>query len=77
MVKWILGIILALLFIDHLWVHYGGPAIEKLRVYYGGDIKKKGTEKEEVPIKQAYRKSVIDELWEKGKKLLKKEEQKE
>ncbi|MCS6997869.1 MAG: hypothetical protein N2648_00085 [Aquificaceae bacterium] len=75
MVKWIVGIILAFLLIDHIWVHYGGPTIERLRDYYGGDIKKKGTEKEEVSVKQAYEKSLLDELWEKGKNLLNREKE--
>ncbi len=74
MVKWIVGIILAFILIDHLWVHYGGPLAERLRGEYREELKKGAIEKEEVPLQQSYRKSIIDEVWERIKKVLKKED---
>jgi len=74
MVKWIAGIILAFLLIDHLWVHYGGPLAERLRGQYREELKKGDIEKEEVPLQQSYRKSIIDEAWERIKNALKKED---
>lgn len=74
MVKWIVGIILAFTLIDHLWVHYGGPLAERLRGEYREELKKGVIEKEEVHIQQSYRKSIIDEVWERIKKVLKKED---
>ena len=72
--RWILGIILAFLLIDHLWVHYGGPLAERLRGQYREELKKGVIEKEEVHLQQSYRKSIIDEVWERIKKVLKKED---
>ena len=72
--RWILGIILAFLLIDHLWVHYGGPLAERLRGQYREELKKGAIEKEEVHLQQSYRKSIIDEVWERIKKVLKKED---
>ncbi len=77
MVRWIVGIIVAFLIIDHIWVHYGGPIAERLRGEYREELKKGTLEKEEVPLQQSYRKSILDEAWEKTKKLLKKEENQE
>ncbi|MCS7171472.1 MAG: hypothetical protein N3D14_05205 [Aquificaceae bacterium] len=71
MVKWISGIIVAFLLIDHFWVHFGGPMAERLRGGYREELKKGFLQKEEVPLQQSYRKSILDELWEKGKGLLK------
>ncbi|MEJ7554487.1 MAG: hypothetical protein WKI50_00945 [Aquificaceae bacterium] len=74
MVRWIVGIILAFILIDHLWVHYGGPLVERLRGEYREELKKGVIEKEEVHLQQSYRKSIIDEVWERIKKVLKKED---
>ncbi len=74
MVKWIVGIILAFLLMDHLWVHYGGPLAERLRGQYREELKKGDIEKEEVHLQQSYRKSIIDEAWERMKNALKKED---
>ncbi|MCS7262960.1 MAG: hypothetical protein NZ560_06060 [Aquificaceae bacterium] len=76
MVKWIVGLILALLVIDHLWVRYGGPVAERLRGEYGQELKKHAQEHGHtvVPTQQAYRKSIIEELVEKAKTKLKEEE---
>lgn len=74
MVRWIIGIILAFLLIDHIWVHYGGPLAEKLRGEYREELKKGTIEKKEVPLQQSYRKSIIDEAWERIKNALKKED---
>lgn len=74
MIKWILGILLVFLLIDHIWVHLGGPAVEKLRGQYEEDVKKSMKNAEDVPIQQLHRKSIIDELIEKAKSLVKKEE---
>lgn len=75
MVKWIVGLILAFLLIDHVWVHYGGPLAERLRGEYREELKKGTIEKEEVPLEQSYRKSILDELWEKVKGVLKSEKE--
>ncbi len=74
MLRWIVGIILAFLLIDHLWVHYGGPVIEELRGKHREELKKGTIEKEEVQLQQSYRKSILDEAWDRIKKVLKKEE---
>ncbi len=74
MVRWIVGIILAFLLIDHLWVHYGGPLAEKVRGQYREELKKSAIEKEDVHLQQSYRKSIIDEAWERIKNALKKED---
>lgn len=75
MLKWILGIIVALLLIDHIWVHFGGPTIEKLRGQYEEDIKKGMKDSEEVALQQLHRKSIIDGLIEKAKSLVRKEQE--
>ena len=64
------------LIIDHLWVHYGGPFIERLRSVYTEELKKNpGWQK--VELEQAYKQSILDKLWEKIKQLTKKEEKNE
>lgn len=73
MVKWIAGIIIALLLIDHFWVHVGGPTIDRLRGEYK-EISKSDIQKEEIPLRQSYRKSILDEIWEKLKEMVKREE---
>jgi len=73
MVRWIVGIIIAFLLIDHVWVHYGSPIIDRCRGEYREELKKATNEKEIVPIEQAYRKSLLDELWEKVKGLIKRD----
>lgn len=76
MVKWIVGIIVVVLLIDHIWVHFGGPVIKELRGQYEEEVKKGIKDGEEVAIQQLHRKSIIDELIEKAKGLVKKEEEK-
>ncbi|MEJ5338839.1 MAG: hypothetical protein ACK42C_09070 [Aquificaceae bacterium] len=73
MVRWIAGIILAFLLIDHIWVHYGGPLAERLRGQYREELKRGTIEKEEVPLQQSYRKSILDQAWERVKGALKRE----
>jgi len=73
MVRWIAGIIIAFLLIDHVWVHYGSPIIDRWRGEYREELKKATNEKEIVPIEQAYRKSLLDELWEKVKGFIKRD----
>jgi len=75
MVRWILGLLVAFLVIDHLWVHFGGPFVEKLREEYKKEIAKEG---QEVKLAELHKKSIIDQLIERVKGLLgKKEESKE
>lgn len=73
MVKWLLGLLVAFLVIDHLWVHYGGPFFEKLRADYREDLKKSGIETQDIQIQQEYRKSILDQLLEKLKSALNRE----
>ena len=63
--------------IDHLWVHYGGPFVERLRSRYVIEEIKKNPEWQKVELEQAYRQSILDKLWEKIKQLTKKEEKNE
>jgi hypothetical protein len=76
MVKWILYLLLGFLIIDHLWVHYGGPFIERLRGEYAKELKKH-PEWQDVELQQAYKQSILDKLWERIKQLTKKEEKSE
>ncbi len=64
MIKWIIGIIIAFLLIDHLWVHVGGKIVERTREDYKEITGKSTIEKTEIPLKQAHRKSILDNLWE-------------
>ncbi len=73
MVKWIIYLLVGFLIIDHVWVHYGGPFVERLRGGYTEELKKH-TEWQKVETQQAYRQSILDEMWEKIKRLVKKEE---
>ncbi|MFN3975568.1 MAG: hypothetical protein ACK4LT_00670 [Aquificaceae bacterium] len=70
MVRWILGLVVAFLLIDHIWVHFGGPFIERLRGEYREELKK-ATGDKAIELQQSYRKSLLDELWEKAKELVK------
>ncbi len=70
MVRWIVGILIAFLLIDHLWVHFGGPALERLRGEYREELKK-ATGNETTELQQSYRKSLLDELWEKARDIAK------
>lgn len=63
MMKWITGILLAFLLIDHVWVHYGGPLAERLRGQYREELKRNGPEKEKVSSPQPYRRSILEEAW--------------
>ncbi len=68
MVKWIVGILIAFLLMDHLWVHFGRPALERLRGEYREELKKAN---ETTELQQSYRKSLLDELWEKAREIAK------
>lgn len=74
MIKWLVGLLLAFLIVDHLWVHYGGPFFEKLRAQYREELKESGIERQDIQIQQSHRKSILDELIEKLKTALKREE---
>ncbi len=77
MIRWLVGITVAFLIIDHLWVHYGGPIIEKWRGEYREELKKGGGEEVQVPLEQAYRKSILDSLWERIREVIRKDDKKE
>jgi hypothetical protein len=77
MVRWILYLLVGFLIIDHLWVHYGGPFIERLRSRYVIEEIKKNPEWQKVELEQAYKQSILDKLWDKIKQLTKKEEKNE
>lgn len=77
MIRWLLGLLIAFLIIDHLWVHLGGPFVERLRGEYREEIKSMVKEGQEVKLVQSHRQSIIDQLIQKVKSLLKKEESKE
>jgi hypothetical protein len=74
MVRWILYLLVGFLIVDHLWVHYGGPFIERLRGGYTEELKK-NSEWQKVELEQAYKQSILDKLWEKIKQLTKKEKE--
>ena len=74
MVRWILYLLVGFLIMDHLWVHYGGPFVDKLRGEYTQELKKH-PEWQKVELKQAYKQSLLDKLWEKIKQLTKKEKE--
>jgi hypothetical protein len=76
MVKWILYLLVGFLIMDHLWVHYGGPFVERWRGGYMQELKKH-PEWQKVELEQAYKQSILDKLWEKIKQLTKKEEKNE
>ena len=77
MVKWIIYLLVGFLIIDHLWVHYGGPFVERLRSRYVIEEIKKNPEWQKVELEQAYKQSILDRLWDKIKQLTKKEEKNE
>ena len=60
--------------IDHLWVHYGGPFLERMRGSYSEELKKATQNWEQVQTQQIYKQSIIDKILEKVKGLIKKEE---
>lgn len=66
MIKWIIGIIIAFLLIDHFWVHVGGKLLERKREDYKEITGKSpvGVEKTGIPLQQAHKKSILDNLWE-------------
>jgi hypothetical protein len=68
MVRWVLYLLVGFLVIDHLWVHYGGPFIERLRSGYTEELKKH-PDWQKVELEQAYKQSILDKLWEKIKKI--------
>jgi hypothetical protein len=74
MVRWILYLLVGFLIIDHLWVHYGRPLVERLRGGYTQELKK-NPEWQKVELEQAYKQSILDKLWEKIKQLTKKEKE--
>jgi hypothetical protein len=76
MARWILYLLVGFLIIDHLWVHYGGPLVERWRGEYTQELKKH-PEWQKVKLEQAYKQSILDKLWDRIKKLTKKEEKNE
>jgi hypothetical protein len=74
MVKWILYLLVGFLIIDHLWVHYGGPFIERLRGEYAEELEK-NPEWQKVELEQAHKQSILDKLWEKIKQLTRKDKE--
>ena len=64
----------AFLIIDHLWIHYGGPFIEKKRGEYREGLKKASSDWQGVQTQQAYKQSILDKIWERIKNLTKKDE---
>ncbi|MDW8066810.1 MAG: hypothetical protein RMI50_03930 [Aquificaceae bacterium] len=49
--------------------------MEKYRSQYREELKKGTVEKQEVPMEQSYRKSILDETWERVKGLLRRDEE--
>jgi hypothetical protein len=76
MARWILYLLVGFLIIDHLWVHYGGPLVERWRSGYTQELKKH-PEWQKVELEQAYKQSILDKLWDRIKQLTKKEEKNE
>jgi hypothetical protein len=76
MARWILYLLVGFLIIDHLWVHYGGPLVERWRGGYTQELKKH-PEWQKVELEQAYKQSILDKLWDRIKQLTKKEEKNE
>ncbi len=74
MIKWILYLLVAFLIIDHLWIHYGGPFVEKIRSGYREALRKSVSDKQEFETQQAYKQSMLDKVWESIKNLTKKDE---
>ncbi|WP_333785075.1 hypothetical protein [Thermocrinis sp.] len=74
MVRWILYLLVGFLIIDHLWIHYGGPFIEKMRGEYREGLKKASSDWQVVQTQQAYKQSILDKIWERIKNLAKKDE---
>jgi len=75
MVRWILYLLVGFLIIDHLWVHYGGPFVERLRSEYLIEEIKGNPNWQPVELEQAYKQSILDKLWERIKQLAKKEKE--
>lgn len=61
--KWILGLFIALLLIDHFWVHYGGKYAEKARSEYREELKKGLGDAKAVELQHAHRESIIDNIY--------------
>ncbi|MEN3034483.1 MAG: hypothetical protein ABDH18_05800 [Aquificaceae bacterium] len=61
--KWIVGLLIAMLLIDHFWVHYGGKYAEKARSEYREDLKKGLGDAKAVELQQAHRESIIDNIY--------------
>ena len=64
----------AFLIIDHLWIHYGGPFIEKLRGEFKEELKKAVSDEQAIEVQKAYKQSILDKIWERIKNLTKKDE---
>ncbi|WP_029552378.1 hypothetical protein [Thermocrinis jamiesonii] len=74
MIKWILYLLVAFLIIDHLWIHYGGPFIEKLRGEYREELKKAVSDEQAIEVQKAYKQSILDKIWESIRSLAKKDQ---
>ncbi|MCS7307007.1 MAG: hypothetical protein NZ526_00475 [Aquificaceae bacterium] len=75
MIKKLLIILVVFLLVDHFWIHYGGAFVEKLKGDYSEGLERRPIETENVQIKQIYKKSILDQLWEKIKNFGKSEEE--
>ena len=64
----------AFLIIDHLWIHYGGPFIEKLKDEFKEELKKTVSDEQVIELQKAYKQSILDKIWERIKNLTKKDE---
>ncbi|MCX8075588.1 MAG: hypothetical protein N3C57_01025 [Aquificaceae bacterium] len=64
------------LLVDHFLIHYGGAFVERLKGDYSKNLEKRPIETENVQIKQIYKKSILDQLWDKIKNFGKGEEEK-
>ncbi|MFN3946467.1 MAG: hypothetical protein ACK4LA_00040 [Aquificaceae bacterium] len=71
MVRWVVGILIIFLLIDHFWVHVGKSYLDRLRGEYRQELKN-ATENETIELQESYKKSILDELWEKAKEVIQK-----
>ncbi|ADC88920.1 hypothetical protein Thal_0285 [Thermocrinis albus DSM 14484] len=73
MVRWLIGLLVIYLLIDHLWVHYGASFWERYREEYAESLKKYNPDYNPPPIQQTEKQSIIDKLVEKVRSFIKKE----
>jgi len=58
-VKWPIYLLIIFFLIDHFWVHYGGPFLERIRSSYSEELKKATQNWEQVQTQQIYKQSII------------------